>query len=312
MRCEAQPAAQVKEAPKFPYLIADWTTRAVSRLLIGVRRAHTVTFTRWRAPRHMHAPWLCSCPACPAATMATVAAPANPDALLSAPIVSPPAGVIELRHKFIPTDEAPADDFGGISFVVRRGEVDVSGLQARLSAATDAIWTPEGQQGNLPLRRAFHDKLGVGSVLLATSDDLLTKVLVLPWWTEWRALIEPVLRVLGIEEHQVRRGHAACIVMPACSASRGAALRADDSLLAGSHAARRIHPYPSRLWPLVHVLPSRSCPHFHQRPRGVQGAPTAGPVRQWWPVSTPAPPCRLGVTQEAWSAMPSPRATYWS
>lgn len=96
-----------------------------------------------------------------------------------------------------------------LPFAYRLGDVDTSALRKRLEACGEAVWHPDAQEGNNRLRRAFHDGLGVGSIIFRTCDDMMTTVLETPWWREWQAELRPVFQQLGIPEDAVRAPFAA-------------------------------------------------------------------------------------------------------
>lgn len=82
---------------------------------------------------------------------------------------------------------------------------EAEALRARMLAEEPEIWTVEGQQSNVRLRRAFHDTLGVDQAIFIFCDDLLERVYELPWLESWRNEVEPIFKALGIQMNQVVR-----------------------------------------------------------------------------------------------------------
>jgi hypothetical protein len=68
-------------------------------------------------------------------------------------------------------------------------------------------WTDDSQerQGNATLTRAAHDRIGVRKVVFAFSDDLLTTVVRMKWWGDWRDELRDVFASLGVDPATVVR-----------------------------------------------------------------------------------------------------------
>lgn len=145
---------------------------------------------------------------------------ARKQAFLQAPVkVSDPEllprGHVALRDKKVPTCDLLAlhPECKDMQPVTMAGRIEpelLQRLQRRLAEGGEAIWTPEGQDGNAinapPLRRAYHDSLGINKIILAFSDDLLTQCFRMPWWYAWMdELLGPIFAQIGVDPRLVVR-----------------------------------------------------------------------------------------------------------
>ena len=73
-----------------------------------------------------------------------------------------------------------------IPLATLRGRVGVAPVLEMLGRLPAEIWLPEGQESNVQLKRAGHDRWGVGKVVLVMCDDFTTQVFHFPWWQVWR------------------------------------------------------------------------------------------------------------------------------
>jgi hypothetical protein len=117
-----------------------------------------------------------------------------------------PEGELPLGVKRTPLCELPEGaERDAIPLCTQRGRVDIAPVLEMLRGLPAVAWHPEGQDSNVHLKRAGHDRWGVGKIVLIMCDDLTTKVLHFPWWQSWRPVISPILEQLGVPEGRVIR-----------------------------------------------------------------------------------------------------------
>jgi len=114
-----------------------------------------------------------------------------------------------VRLKTVPTHEVPESDerFEKARYWVKYGNVKkvVAPLKKRVGGLDEAAWTPQGQESNIRLRRAFHDALGVNQIIFVFCDDLLQRVYQLPWWDDWKEELEPLFESIGVPTNRIIR-----------------------------------------------------------------------------------------------------------
>jgi len=116
-----------------------------------------------------------------------------------------PSGELPLRAKLRPLHELAGGEREAIPLATLRGRVDVAPVLEMLGRLPAEIWLPEGQESNVQLKRAGHDRWGVGKVVLVMCDDFTTQVFHFPWWQVWRPVVAPILDHLGVPERRVIR-----------------------------------------------------------------------------------------------------------
>jgi hypothetical protein len=92
-----------------------------------------------------------------------------------------------------------------IPLATTRGRVDIAPILSLLGELPASHWHPEGQDSNVHLKRAGHDRWGVGKIVLIMCDDMTTKILHFPWWETFRPVVTPILEHLGVPEGRVIR-----------------------------------------------------------------------------------------------------------
>ena len=138
----------------------------------------------------------------------------------------PPPGMVALSEKRCPTEDQPdAERRAGTAankWCRCFGHADVSQLQRKLSELGDQAWTDAwAERENVPLKRPFHDKRGIGKLALIFCGTDLSQVYHLPQWysggatrkdgdtgevgSGWAPLIEPIFASLGLRTTQVVR-----------------------------------------------------------------------------------------------------------
>ena len=117
-----------------------------------------------------------------------------------------PDGELPLSTKARPLCELPAGpERDAIPLATLRGRVDITPVLEMLGRLPAEIWQPEGQDSNVQLKRAGHDRWGVGKVVLIMCDDFTTQVFHFPWLQSWRPVLAPILEHLGVPERRVIR-----------------------------------------------------------------------------------------------------------
>lgn len=115
-------------------------------------------------------------------------------------------GELPLSAKARPLCELPAGpERDAIPLATLRGRVDVGPVLQMLRQLPAEIWQPEGQDTNVRLQRAGHDRWGIGKVVLIMCDDFTTQVFHFPWLQSWRPVLTPILECLGVPERRVIR-----------------------------------------------------------------------------------------------------------
>lgn len=117
-----------------------------------------------------------------------------------------PEGELPLSAKIRPLCELPAGpERDAIPLATVRGQVDIAPVLEKLRQLPAEIWQPEGQDTNVQLQRAGHDRWGIGKVVLIMCDDFTTQVFHFPWLQSWRPVLTPILEHLGVSERRVIR-----------------------------------------------------------------------------------------------------------
>jgi hypothetical protein len=117
-----------------------------------------------------------------------------------------PDGELPLSAKIRPLCELPAGpERDAIPLATVRGRVDIAPVLEKLRQLPAEIWQPEGQDTNVQLQRAGHDRWGIGKVVLIMCDDFTTQVFHFPWLQTWRPVLTPILEHLGVSERRVIR-----------------------------------------------------------------------------------------------------------
>ena len=121
-----------------------------------------------------------------------------------------PFGELTLQDKRVPLCNLPdGPERAAIPLATSRGTVEIAPLLALLAESPDDVWLPEGQQSNVNMQRAGHDRWGVGKIVLVFCDDFFTQVFHMPWWhrpeKSWRAAVMPILTSLGVPENRLIR-----------------------------------------------------------------------------------------------------------
>ncbi|EQC28541.1 hypothetical protein SDRG_13619 [Saprolegnia diclina VS20] len=121
---------------------------------------------------------------------------------------TPPPGVVPLSHKRRPTEilvqEDPTVDL--VCATTRASQVDIAELKRQIVSLPESRWSEEYQStSNVSLRRPFHDKVGVNKIICIFSDNHLENVYLLPEWTIWRPLLEPLFAAIDVPVERVVR-----------------------------------------------------------------------------------------------------------
>ena len=108
--------------------------------------------------------------------------------------------------------------------------MEIAAARAKMEAAGPALWDPEvSARRNVRLVRSGHDVWGVKKCVMIFCDDFIQSVYVLPYWSEWGPLIEPIFRAIGVPTRRVVR----CLLAAArfFAAALAAFLRASTALV---------------------------------------------------------------------------------
>ncbi len=126
------------------------------------------------------------------------------------------------------------DDHGGGGSIhvddlvsLRKTEIDIRAIQERLReiegrrGRSRSIWDPREQTHNVPIRRAGHDGWGIGKIIFIFADDYLQNVYLFPWLADWKDLLDPIFRALGVHPDQVcvlvTYGPMSCLCVCVCA-----------------------------------------------------------------------------------------------
>lgn len=110
---------------------------------------------------------------------------------------------IPLQWKTVPSEELNSEEQKALPLFVPLGKVPFEPLLKCILALSDDDWTR--QPGNVRLKRAFHDALGISSIQFCFTDDIFTKVFRLPFWNSWSSLLNPIFDAIGVQPKTVVR-----------------------------------------------------------------------------------------------------------
>lgn len=118
----------------------------------------------------------------------------------------PLPGIVSLLDKRVPTCDLSPAEREGKQWCRSYGSVDVAPLQARIAELGECMWdSGYAASENVTIKRPFHDKRGIGNLILIFCGTGLQQVYHLPLWPQWRPLLEPVFAALGLHLGQVVR-----------------------------------------------------------------------------------------------------------